>query len=78
MTRYTIDDETLRLLMTDEIAPNDPALNKAIAERLKSLHERAAQQPVSYIQLFRDAIDLAEDQFKRAMRAEKKLADLDG
>jgi hypothetical protein len=52
---------------------NDKATNEAIADRLKALEARAAQQPVSYIQLFREAIDLAEQQFKRAMAAEAVL-----
>lgn len=56
---------------------NDKATNEAVAAKLKDLHARGAQQPVSYIQLFREAIDLAEDQFKRAMAAEAQLSSSD-
>jgi len=52
---------------------NDKAANEAVAAKLKELEARAAQQPVSYIQLYREAIGLAEEQFRRAMIAEAAL-----
>lgn len=52
---------------------NDPKKNSEIAKAMQALHDRAAQQPVSYIQLFRDAMTIAEDQFRRAMLAEAEL-----
>jgi hypothetical protein len=52
---------------------NDKATNEAIAAKLKDLELRAAQQPISYIHLYREAFDLAEKQFKRAMAAEAEL-----
>lgn len=52
---------------------NDPKINGGVAKTLQALHDRAAQQPVSYIQLFRDAMTIAEDQFRRAMKAEAEL-----
>jgi hypothetical protein len=52
---------------------NDKATNEAVVAKLKDLELRATQQPISYIQLYREAFDLAEEQFKRAMAAEAKL-----
>lgn len=56
---------------------NDPEINRAIARKLRKLEERAAQQPISYIQLFREAMEIAEEQFKRAMVAEARLSKSD-
>jgi hypothetical protein len=53
---------------------NDKAANEAVAAKLKELEARAAQQPVSYIQLYREAVELAEEQFRRAMIAEAALS----
>lgn len=52
---------------------NNPDENKAVDAKIRDLYKRAAQQPVSYISLYREAIELAEEQFKRAMAAEARL-----
>ncbi len=52
---------------------NDPKVNQAVADKLRAMHARAQQQPISYKMLFEEAADLAEEQFKRAMAAESKL-----
>lgn len=53
--------------------PNDPRENAALAAKLSALRDRAAQQPTSYIQLFREAMDVADDLFHRAMCAEAEI-----
>lgn len=52
---------------------NNPKINSEIDAKLRRLRERAEQQPVSYIQLFREAMEIAAEQFHRAMTAEARL-----
>lgn len=54
--------------------PNSVAENEAINLKLRSLVERANQQPCSYRVLFDEALGLAENQFMRAMKAEAFIA----
>ena len=52
---------------------NDEQENMAVAAKLVRLQELAAKQPMSYKTLFDEALELAEEQFRRAMIAEAKL-----
>lgn len=52
---------------------NDPKENEAVNAKLDELRSKAAQQPISYKWLFDQAIELAAEQFMRAMRAEAAL-----
>lgn len=52
---------------------NDPTINAAIDSKLREMRTRAEQQPISYLPLFNEAIELATEQFMRAMTAEAKL-----
>ena len=52
---------------------NQVEVNQAVRAKLLDLQARADQQPISYIQLFREAMELAEDQWRRAMAAEARL-----
>lgn len=52
---------------------NNPAENQAVAAKLLDLQARADQQPISYKYLFDQAMEVACDQFKRAMAAEARL-----
>jgi len=52
---------------------NERQINKSIAAKLPRLQERADQQPLSYKALFDETLELAEEQFRRAMIAEAKL-----
>jgi hypothetical protein len=51
----------------------DEQVNMTVAAKLVRLQERAAKQPMSYKTLFDEALELAEEQFRRAMIAEAKL-----
>lgn len=52
---------------------NDKDTNERIAGQLKRLRERATQQPISYKTLFDEAMEIASDQFQRAIAAEATL-----
>lgn len=56
--------------------PNAVTENEAVHLKLRSLVERAQQQPCSYRVLFDEALGLAENQFMRAMKAEAVIASL--
>lgn len=60
-------------LQGNEPMTNDAITNQAIAGKLSSLEARADQQPVSYIQLFKEAHEIACEQFRRAMVAEAEI-----
>ena len=55
------------------VMDNERQINKSIAAKLPRLQERADQQPLSYKALFDETLELAEEQFRRAMIAEAKL-----
>ena len=57
--------------MTERL--NDPDTNARIDAALRKMRERAIQQPNSYKMLFDEAIELATEQFMRAMAAEQQL-----
>lgn len=56
--------------------PNDPAANAEIAAKLQAIRDRADRQPISYIGLLREALEVADEQMHRAMCAEAEIARL--
>lgn len=58
--------------------PNDPTSNAEIAGKLQAIRDRAARQPISYIPLLREALEVADEQLHRAMCAEAEIARLRG
>jgi len=53
--------------------PNDPASNKEVADKLLAIRERADKQPISYLSLLRETLEVADEQFHRAMCAEAEI-----
>lgn len=49
---------------------NSAELNKSVSDQIREMSNRAQQQPISYKPLFEQALELAEQQFRRAMTAE--------
>ena len=56
--------------------PNDPKSNAETADRLQGVRDRATQEPISYLPLLREALEIADDQMHRAMCAEVEIARL--